>query len=231
MNNRVLSLTFMAVALGAAASFVFAPSARAQSSCDLGFALTHGGVAETDVNGDGLTCELNTVDSVTGVWTTIGLDNVPPDPSVPRQCPNPSFVPSPWPCGMSPDRNMNCIVCTKSTPGHTVVVDDQRRGGSCGSNPTLCTPPDKCTTASCDAATGLCVFTPVVCTASDQCHVAGTCDPATGACSNPQKPDGAACDDGNACTAGDHCQAGQCTSFVGTVCPGGACDPATGVCS
>src|SRR5439155_1187006 len=55
VNNRVLSLTFMAVALGAAASFVFAPSARAQSSCDLGFALTHGGVAETDVNGDGLT--------------------------------------------------------------------------------------------------------------------------------------------------------------------------------
>ena len=25
----------------------------------------------------------------------------------------------------------------------------------------------------------------MVCTASDQCHVAGTCDPATGACSNP----------------------------------------------
>src|SRR5262249_45004476 len=27
--------------------------------------------------------------------------------------------------------------------------------------------------------------TPVACTASDQCHVAGTCDTATGTCSNP----------------------------------------------
>jgi len=35
----------------------------------------------------------------------------------------------------------------------------------------------------------------VVCVAQDQCHTAGLCDPATG-CSNPEKANGALCDDG-----------------------------------
>src|SRR5262249_19782342 len=33
----------------------------------------------------------------------------------------------------------------------------------------------------------------VTCTASDQCHVVGTCNPATGLCSNPVKPNGTVC--------------------------------------
>src|SRR2546425_6188486 len=87
MRNRTLPLRRLGLAL-LVASTVFPPSAGAQSSCDLGFALTHGGVAEADINGDGLTCEFNTVDSITGVWTTIALDNVPPDISAPDQCPD-----------------------------------------------------------------------------------------------------------------------------------------------
>ena len=51
---------------------------------------------------------------------------------------------------------------------------------------------------------------PVTCTAQDQCHTAGTCNPASGSCSNPLKANGATCDDGNACTTGDACQAGAC---------------------
>jgi hypothetical protein len=47
--------------------------------------------------------------------------------------------------------------------------------------------------------------------------VAGTCDPTTGACSNPSATDGTACDDGNACTSADHCTGGVCG---GTACPG-----------
>ena len=39
----------------------------------------------------------------------------------------------------------------------------------------------------------------------------GHVQPATGACSNPAKADGAACNDGNACTQTDTCQAGTCT--------------------
>ena len=42
----------------------------------------------------------------------------------------------------------------------------------------------------------------------DQCHAAGVCNPATGMCSNPNRPNGTACTDGNACTQTDTCQAG-----------------------
>ena len=74
--------------------------------------------------------------------------------------------------------------------------------------------------------------------ASDQCHVAGTCNPATGACSNPAAADGTACSDGNACTQTDTCQAGTCTGANPVTCTAsdqchvaGTCDPATGACS
>jgi uncharacterized repeat protein (TIGR01451 family) len=73
-----------------------------------------------------------------------------------------------------------------------------------------CTVNDTCGGGSCQGGA------PVVCTASDQCHVAGTCDPGSGACSNPAAPDGTTCDDGNPGTSGDACQAGVCTG--GTVC-------------
>jgi len=77
MLYRILVPTRLAlIVLVAAASTVFTSSARAQSACDLGFALTNGGVPEADLNGDGLTCEFNTIDSVTGVLTTIAVDNV-----------------------------------------------------------------------------------------------------------------------------------------------------------
>src|SRR5439155_517578 len=79
---------------------------------------------------------------------------------------------------------------------------------------------------------------PVTCAPADQCHDAGTCDPATGACSNPAKPDGAACNDGNACTRSGACQAtlGAGANPI-TSAPGDqkhdrrTCDPATGACS
>ena len=79
---------------------------------------------------------------------------------------------------------------------------------------------------------------PVVCAAQDQCHEAGTCNPATGACSSPVKADGASCIDGNACTQTDTCQAGVCTGANPVVCAAqdqcheaGTCNPATGACS
>src|SRR5207247_2188257 len=79
---------------------------------------------------------------------------------------------------------------------------------------------------------------PVVCTAQDQCHDVGTCDPASGQCSNPAMLDGAACSDGNACTQTDACQGGSCTGTNPVVCTAqdqchdaGTCDPASGQCS
>ena len=78
----------------------------------------------------------------------------------------------------------------------------------------------------------------VVCTASDACHVAGTCNPANGTCSNPTAPNGTACNDGSACTQSDSCQSGVCTGSSPVVCTAsdachvaGTCNPANGTCS
>jgi hypothetical protein len=54
----------------------------------------------------------------------------------------------------------------------------------------------------------------VTCTASDQCHLAGTCDPAMGVCSNPVVANGTACDDGNPATTSDQCTNGVCGGTV-----------------
>jgi Tol biopolymer transport system component len=66
-----------------------------------------------------------------------------------------------------------------------------------------CTRSDRCQTGACTGAD------PVICTASDQCHEAGTCDRASGACSDPTAPDGTACTDTDTCLA-DVCDAGVC---------------------
>jgi hypothetical protein len=60
-----------------------------------------------------------------------------------------------------------------------------------------CTQADACQAGTC--ASGA----PVTCTPSSECHAAGTCDPATGACSEVLKDDGASCEGGT-------CKAGEC---------------------
>ncbi len=153
--------------------------------------------------------------------------------------------------------------------GNACTQTDSCQAGACvGANPVMCTAVDPCHDAgSCDTATGVCSnppkpngtacsdgnactqtdqcqagtctgSNPVSCTAQDQCHDAGTCDAATGVCSNPPKPNGAACSDGNACTQSDSCQAGACVGSNSVVCSAkdachdaGSCVPATGICS
>ncbi len=95
-----------------------------------------------------------------------------------------------------------------------------------------CTLTDICVTGTCTGGNH------VQCTALDQCHVAGSCDPATGVCSNPAKADGSPCSDGDACTQVDTCQAGACSAGTPVVCTpvdvcheAGSCDPASGLCS
>src|SRR2546426_2682795 len=68
---------------------------------------------------------------------------------------------------------------------------------------------------------------------------AGTCDPMSGVCSNPNKANGTACNDNNACTSGETCHNSACGSPTSTVnCTAldqchvaGTCDPMSGVCS
>jgi hypothetical protein len=117
------------------------------------------------------------------------------------------------------------------------TAGDTCGGGAChGGAPLVCDDNNPCTDDSCDPTTG-CVHTnntaacndgnacttgdhcaggtcsagaPVTCNALDQCHTAGACNPATGACSNPVKPNGTVCDDASWCTTGETCQSGIC---------------------
>jgi cysteine-rich repeat protein len=140
-------------------------------------------------------------------------------------------------------------VCVGANPIVCTALDQCHDAGVCDPASGVCSDPEKSDGAACDdgdactqedaCLTGLCLgANPVVCTAQDQCHDAGTCDPATGVCSDPAKADGTLCDDGSLCTETDTCTAGVCqgTNVVTCVaqdqCHGvGTCDPATGVCS
>lgn len=135
----------------------------------------------------------------------------------------------------------NPVVCSAPDQCHEQGICDPA-AGTC-SNPerpdgTTCSDGNACTrTDTCRS--GVCTgVNPVVCTASDQCHDAGTCDSATGTCSNPEKPNDTACDDSDLCTGADTCQAGNCTGSDPVVCSAlnqchevGVCDPSTGTCT
>ncbi|HEX4823484.1 MAG TPA: hypothetical protein VFV19_04195 [Candidatus Polarisedimenticolaceae bacterium] len=139
-----------------------------------------------------------------------------------------------------------CVHTNNSAPcndGNACTSGDVCGGGACRAGaPVVCNDGNVCTDDACNPAMG-CVFTnntapcddgnactrtdvcsagvctgtnAVVCAVLDQCHDAGVCNPSTGACSNPAKPDGTACNDGSLCTTGDACIGGTCTpSFSG----------------
>src|SRR5207249_4118659 len=102
------------------------------------------------------------------------------------------------------------------------------------SNDADCDDGDACNgVESCDLSSGTCVpGTAVDCTDQNPC-TDDLCDPATGACSNPEAAAGTVCDDGNACTTGDTCSDGVCVGAAlscddGNPCTDDSCDPATG---
>ncbi len=106
------------------------------------------------------------------------------------------------------------------------------KDGSVCDDANTCTARDRCQSGACVG------FDAVVCAPLSQCHVAGTCDPVTGACSNPEKADNSNCNDGNACTVTDKCQAGECVGAAPVMCTAsdqchdvGVCDSTTGICS
>ena len=124
-----------------------------------------------------------------------------------------------------------CSIDTCNSNGicsHTNVAN----GTSCPTGANLC---DQSYTCQAGVCTGI---NPVTCTAQDQCHGIGTCNAATGTCSNPALANGTTCNDGNACTQVDSCSSGVCTGSSPVVCTAenqchsvGVCAPATGVCS
>jgi RHS repeat-associated protein len=135
----------------------------------------------------------------------------------------------------------NAVVCTASDQCHAVGTCDSSTG-ACSNPPaangTACNDGNACTQSdTCQA--GTCTGTnPVVCFASDQCHAAGTCDPASGDCSNPSAPDGTACAGTSKCNQAYACIAGTCTGSNPVACAAadqchtaGVCDPGSGSCS
>ena len=121
--------------------------------------------------------------------------------------------------------------CTTDTCAANGTCQHAPTTGAACSDGNACTLNDVCTNGTCSG-------TAVHCAAQDACHIAGACNPATGACSSPPAPDGTACNDGNACTQGDTCQNGACFGTNPIACSaldqchlGGICDPASGICS
>jgi len=128
--------------------------------------------------------------------------------------------------------NDQCHVAGTCDPATGICSNPAKPDGSTCNDGNVCTQTDTCQAGTCVGAN------PVTCAASDQCHVVGACNPATGICSNPAKPDGSTCNDGNACTQTDTCQAGACVGANPVICTAsdqchvaGACNPATGICS
>ena len=140
-------------------------------------------------------------------------------------------------------------VCTGTNPVVCTALDQCHVAGGCDLATGVCSTPALADGAPCDdgdactaidaCQSGLCTGAePVMCNALDQCHTAGTCNPLTGACSDPAKPDGAPCDDGDGCTQTDTCQAGACTGENPVLCADldqchepGTCDSGSGTCS
>jgi hypothetical protein len=140
-------------------------------------------------------------------------------------------------------------ICVGGTPVVCTAVDQCRFAGTCNPATGTCSTPQVPNGQSCNdgnactqtdsCQNGICTgANPTTCVASDQCHAAGTCNPATGFCSNPTLTNGTSCNDGNACTQNDSCQNGVCSGASPVVCTAldqchdsGTCDPTTGTCS
>ena len=129
----------------------------------------------------------------------------------------------------TPDQCHNAGTCAPATG---ICSNPPKTNGTTCNDGNACTRTDTCQTGTCSGGN------PVVCTALDQCHLAGTCTPATGTCSNPTKADGSGCNDANACTQTDTCQSGTCAGTNPIVCTpfdqchvAGTCTPSSGLCT
>ena len=121
------------------------------------------------------------------------------------------------PCGATSCTPGACAVarcvddkCSTAYLPDGTVCDDRNsstHGDSCNSG--VCTGRDLCAG--------------VVCKPSSTCHIAGLCEPSTGKCTDPVKPNGSPCDDKLANTRDDQCTKGVCTGTAN--CEGVTCAP------
>jgi hypothetical protein len=135
---------------------------------------------------------------------------------------------------------LDAVECLSSDQCHAAGLCDPNTGAC--SNPVVadgtgcndgngCTQIDTCLAGTCVGSNA------VECRPADECHVAGTCDPQTGVCSNPPSADFTPCDDRNLCTQSDICIGGACVGTAPVHCAPqgqceieGSCEPSTGAC-
>ncbi len=125
-----------------------------------------------------------------------------------------------------------CHDAGQCNPKTGTCSNPNKKDGSTCDDENACTQKDVCRSGACRGEN------PVVCAVLDQCHDLGTCDPGTGACTNPEKKSGTACNDGDKCTRKDTCQGGRCVGENPVECrakdqchDAGVCDSGTGRCS
>ena len=139
-------------------------------------------------------------------------------------------------CSQGACTSTGTLTCNDNNPCTTDTCSADS-GCANAANEEACDDGNLCTTNAC--VSGQCVTTQITaCTAMDDCHFAGTCDPTTGVCSNPARPDNTGCDDSDLCTQSDLCLLGICVGGDDVVCTpsndchsAGECDPNTGACS
>jgi len=132
-------------------------------------------------------------------------------------------------------------ICQAQDACHDIGVCDPATG-VCSNPPkadnSACDDLDACTQAdSCQS--GFCTGgDPVVCVPLTACHQTGVCDPLTGVCTQPVKPDGAPCEDGDLCTSSESCTNGLCLGGTPVICQAldschevGVCEPNPGQCT
>jgi hypothetical protein len=181
------------------------------NACTVGDACTDGVCTpgSPDPCDDGDACTTDACDAVTGCSHT-------PIPGC-QPCDGPSDCNDGDPCTDDLCTAGRC----ENPPSSGATCDDRN----------ACTQTDVCQAGTCVGSN------PVVCAAPDQCHDAGTCNPATGACVYPDKPNDTPCSDGAFCTVGDTCQNGQCVPgaprdcSAADQCNTGVCDEAKDVCA
>lgn len=133
------------------------------------------------------------------------------------------------PCTTQPDQVCHVGIVDCTTGAQRCVNGAAVADGTACSDGDACSRTDTCQAGTCTGGN------PVVCAPLDACHAAGTCNPLTGLCSNPARPDGTACSDANVCTLVDACAAGVCVGTGPMTCVAsdachlpGSCDPVTG---
>ena len=206
--------------------------------CDDGDPTTHSDTCDADqlCQGQPITCPELLQGSCVVAWLPNGTDCTPihaglgawcddGDPATWSTCDAQGVCQgAPPPCPPLPcqDATYDGVTCSyASAPDDTACDDDD-----------ACTQGEHCLSGTCSPTTT------TTCPAPAPCHAPGTCDPGTGACSEPPLPDGSPCSDDDLCTAPDTCQSGACAPGAPIDCGPATpcyqpptCDSATGACT